>query len=143
MKQTALIIVCVAICAMCIRGQIVQHPPKGSAQRNAIIGALRPVVEKELKQKIIFVINLMNLQGDWVFVDGRPRTLDGKVPSWKNTIYEQNAEEGVQDDNFSALLRRTGRGWKVITHAIGCTDVCYTDWWRRFKAPKAIFPYTD
>jgi len=47
------------------------------------------------------------------------------------------------DSDVQALFKKTGGKWKIVTKAIGCTDVCYVDWWRRYKAPKAIFPYTE
>jgi len=30
-----------------------------------------------------------------------------------------------------------------VVYALGCTDVCYADWWRKYKAPKQIFPHTE
>jgi hypothetical protein len=123
--------------------QTIEHPTKGSEQRAAILDTLRPAVEGKLHQKIVFVVNAINVQGNWVFVDGRLQTLDGKVPNWKNTPYAEAAKYGAQSDGISALLKKSGTGWKITTYAIGCTDVCYVDWWKRFKAPKAIFPYTE
>ena len=68
---------------------------------------------------------------------------DGKVPNWKGTPYAQAAGYGAQSDGISALLKRSGNSWVIVTKAIGCTDVCYVDWWKKYKAPKAIFPYTE
>jgi len=65
------------------------------------------------------------------------------VPSWKGTKYADAAKYGAQSDGISALLKRSGSSWRIIAKGIGCTDVCYADWWSRFKAPKAIFPYTE
>jgi len=129
--------------AMSVSAQTVQHPEKGSAERSDLLDTLRPPVEKELKQSIVFVINQINVQGQWAFVDGRLRTSDGKVPNWKGTPYAQAAGYGAQSDGISALLKRSGNSWHIVTKAIGCTDVCYVDWWKKYKAPKAIFPYTE
>src|SRR5580765_8011043 len=143
MKRLVLFFCCMASFAIAASAQEVTHPEKGSAERTALLDTLRPTVEKELKQSIVFVINQINVQGTWAFVDGRLRTSDGKMPSWKGTPYAQSAKYGAQSDGISALLKRSGGGWRVVTKAIGCTDVCYADWWRRFKAPKAIFPYNE
>lgn len=122
--------------------QDVPHTPaKGSAERAAILSALRIPVEKDLKQKIVFVTQDFNVQGDWAFVSGEPTTPDGKRPNLKGTAWEE--AEDIFDDNFFGLLRKRGGKWRVVTHALGCTDVCYAEWWRRFKAPKTIFPYAD
>jgi hypothetical protein len=143
MKRIALF--CALILGLVIGAdaQEVEHPEKGSPERAAILDTLRPIVEAKLKQKIVFIVKTINLQGNWVFFDGRLRTPEGNVPSWKNTPYAEAAKYGAQSDGISALLKRSGSRWRILTYAIGCTDVCYVDWWRRYKAPKAIFPYTE
>jgi hypothetical protein len=143
MKRVYLLFVLVFTFVVSLNAQAVEHPEKGSAERTAILDTLRPPVEQKLKQKVVFVINSINIQGNWVFVDGRLRTPEGKVPNWKNTPYAQAASYGAQSDGISALLRRSGSSWMITTYAIGCTDVCYVDWWKRYRAPKAIFPYTE
>jgi len=143
MKGILLSIFSLIILGLSVSAQTVEHPEKGSALRSALLDTLRPSVEKELKQKVVFVINQINVQGTWAFVDGRLRTTDGKVPNWKGTPYAQAASYGAQSDGISALLKRSGNGWRIVTKAIGCTDVCYVDWWKRYKAPKVIFPYTE
>lgn len=143
MKGILLPILGLIIFGASVSAQTVVHPEKGSAERAALLDTLRPSVEKELKQNIVFVINQINVQGPWAFVDGRLRTTDGKVPSWKGTPYAQAAKYGAQSDGISALMKRSGSGWRIVTKAIGCTDVCYVDWWKRYKAPKAVFPYTE
>ena len=143
MKRSVVILAVLLAFAAGLSAQTVTHPEKGSAERAAILDTLRPPVEQKLKQKVVFVINTINVLGSWVFVDGRLQTPEGKVPNWRNTPYAQAAKYGAQSDGISALLRRSGNGWRITTYAIGCTDVCYVDWWRRYKAPKAVFPYTE
>ena len=143
MKGILLSILSLIILGLSVSAQTVEHPDKGSAERSALLDTLRPSIEKELKQKIVFVIHQINVQGTWAFVDGRLRTTNGKVPSWKGTPYAKAASYGAQSDGISALLKRSGNGWRIIEKAIGCTDVCYVDWWKRYKAPKALFPYTE
>ena len=124
-----------------ICGQAVRTPAPGSAERKAIIAALRIPVEKEMKQKVAFKVRTLNISGSWAYIGGEPTTPAGKLLSLKNTVYE--GQEDMFDNNFSGLLRKTGGKWRVVQHALGCTDVCYADWWKRFNAPKAIFPYTE
>jgi len=143
MKRSASILCSLIFLSAGVFAHAVTHPEKGSAERSALLDKLRPPIEKELKQKVVFVINQINVQGPWAFVDGRLRTPEGKVPNWKGTPYAQAAGYGAQSDGISALLKRTGTGWRIITNAIGCTDVCYADWWKRYKAPKDVFPYTE
>lgn len=124
-------------------GQKVYTPERGSAERKAILDALRAPVEKELKQKVQFAINDFNVSGTWAFVSGEPQDASGNRPDYKGTEYWEQVEADMFDNNFFALLRKTGGKWRVVTHAIGCTDVCYATWWKDHKAPKVVFPYTE
>ncbi len=123
--------------------QNVYTPEKGSAERTAILDTLRVPVERELKQKIVFAADNFNVSGNWAFLGGKPQSPSGGDPNYRGTPYQQAKNAGMFDSNFFAILKRTAGKWKVVTYAIGCTDVCYADWWRRYKAPKAIFPYTE
>lgn len=137
----AIIFVCIAVAAAV--GQSVYTPEKGSAVRAGILNALRAPVKRDLRQKIVFVIDNFKVQGNWAFVSGNPQSPAGGEPSYRNTKYWTAVDSGAFDNNFFALLKKTGSRWKVITFAIGCTDVCYSDWWSRYRSPKAIFPYTE
>ena len=123
--------------------QKVYTPAKGSAERTAILDALRVRVEKGLKQKIVFNVENFNVQGSWAFLSGDPQNAKGGRPNYRGTEYQEAIDAGMFDNNFFAVLKKTSGKWKVVTYAIGCTDVCYATWWRDYKAPKAIFPYTE
>jgi hypothetical protein len=126
-----------------IGAQAAYTPEKGSPERKAILDALRVPVERELKQKIVFVADHFKVQGTWAFVSGTPQNTEGGEPNYSRTPYADQVESGAFDHNFFALMRKTAGKWKVTNYALGCTDVCYLDWWRKFRAPKAIFPYTE
>ncbi len=142
-KKFIFALLIVATSASALFAQNVYTPKKGSAERTAILNALRLPVEKELGQKIQFVVNDFNVSGNWAFVSGEPQNAEGGKPDYTGTPYEEAVSEGFFDDNFFALLKKTGKKWKVVTYALGCTDVCYANWWKEYKAPKAIFPYTE
>lgn len=129
--------------AMLAYSQAVYTPEKGSAERREIMDALRVPVEKELGQKIVFAADHFRIYGNWAFLGGRPQTPSGTAPDYRWTPYEEARRAGAFDNNIFALLRKSGGRWKVVKYAIGCTDVCYLDWWRRFKAPKQVFPFTE
>ena len=118
-------------------------PEKGSPERKAILDALRVPVERDLKQKIVFVMDSFKVQGNFAFVGGTPQNASGGDPDYARTKYADQFDTGAFDNNFFALLKKTAGKWRVTNYAIGCTDVCYADWWRRFRAPKAVFPYTE
>jgi hypothetical protein len=122
--------------------QVVHTPEKGSPERKAILEALRTPVERELKQKIVFVAENFNVLGTWAFIGGTPQTPDGGRPDYSITKYSAAADSGAFDDNFFALLKKTAGKWKAVIYRIGCTDVCYAEWWKQYGAPKTVFPYT-
>jgi hypothetical protein len=117
------------------------QPPRTQSipaqERAAIMNALRVPVEKDLKQKITFVVRHLGVKRDWAFVSGEPQTPAGKRPNLKGTAWEDSPD--LFDDNFFGLLRKQRGKWRVVTHALGCTDVCYLDWSSQYKAPFEIF----
>jgi hypothetical protein len=123
--------------------QSVHTPEKGSAERKAILDVLRVPVEKALKQKIVFSIDHFNVAGNWAFLAGAPQNESGGKPDYSKTEYKDALDAGMFDNNFFALLKKTRAKWKVVKYQIGCTDVCYLDWWKDYRAPKAIFPGTE
>jgi hypothetical protein len=143
LKRSLLLIAITGIFSALATGQSVYTPEPGSAERKAILDALRIPVERELKQPIVFVPDEFNVLAYWAFVSGEPRSAGGGQPDYSATKYYEAYGEGAFDNNFFALLKKTGGKWRVVTFAIGCTDVCYSDWAKRFKAPKLILPYSE
>lgn len=143
MIKHAITLMIVLIAATAATTAQVHSPAKNSAERKAIVDALRGPVEKDLKQKIVFVVQHINVAGSWAFIGGDPQSPAGGRPNYRNTRYWEAVKSDMFDNNFFAILKRSGSRWRVVHYDIGCTDVCYADWWRRYKAPKAIFPYTE
>lgn len=143
LKKSLFSLLLVAVLATVSLAQKVYTPEKGSAERTAILAALRVPVEKELKQKIQFSVEHFNSNGIWAFLGGDPQNMNGGKPNYKGTPYQEAIDADMFDNNFFAILKKTGGKWKVVAYAIGCTDVCYAGWWKQYKAPKAIFPYTE
>ena len=141
--RTLQIIVVTLFVAITAVSQSAYTPEKGSPERKAILDALRVPVERDLKQPIVFVPDNFKVQGTWAFVSGTPQAPGGGSPRYAGTKYAEAENEGAFNNNFFALLRKTGGKWRVTKYAIGCTDVCFADWWQRYRAPKGIFPYTE
>ena len=133
----------IVIAAAAASAQQAHTPEKGSPERKAILDALRLPVERDLKQKVVFVADNFTVLGNFAFVSGTPQNANGGEPDYTRTKYADQYDTGAFDNNFFALLKKTAGRWKVTTYAIGCTDVCYADWWRRYRAPKGLFPYTE
>ena len=138
-KLIGLLGIVIAI-AIPVSAQSVYTPEKGSAERKAILDVLRVPVERELKQKIVFAADSFRVQGNWAFVSGTPQKPDGSEPNYRGTPYFEQQDQGAFDNNFFALFKKTGGKWRLVKYLIGCTDVCWMDWWTEHKAPKSIFP---
>lgn len=135
--------VCMLLCTLFISNSTAQQTPytpaKGSAERKAIMDALRIPVERELGQRVVFVANTLKAQNGWVFLGGKAQKPNGKPIDYSRTSYNEYIEMGMFDDNLFALLRKSGSSWIVVTYAIGCTDVCYESWAKEHGAPTRIF----
>ncbi len=144
MNKTILIgLVIVLISMVEVAGQTVRTPERGSAERAAILNALRAPVERELKQKVIFNLDHFRVTGNWAFLSGDPQTPSGGQPDYSGTPYQEAKDADMFDNNFFALLNKRAGKWRVVTYAIGCTDVCYLDWVDKHKAPKSVYPYSE
>lgn len=121
--------------------QEMRSPGTGSAERKEILNVVRVPTERDLKQKVSFVVDQLNIKGQWAFASGQLQTPSGERVKLNGTAYE--GEEDFFDNNFFALLKKTRGKWRVVEHALGCTDVCYLEWPARFKAPKEIFGIGD
>ena len=114
-------------------------PKPGSRERKAILDALRPPVQKALKQKVIFEVQRLKVQNGWAFVMGVPRQPNGKPVDYRKTAYQAAIKEGMFDGSVLALLRKRSNQWRVVTYALGPTDYPADGWDKEFKAPRAIF----
>ena len=80
-------------CATAASGQVTTPLP-GSPVRQAIMDAMRVMAGDDR----IYVVRYLKVSGDWAWLDADPRSRNGR------NRYEPE----------SALLRRTGRVWRVV-----------------------------
>lgn len=108
-------------------------PPSGSAERKAILDALRDETRQLHQSNVIFVVNYLKVQNGWAWVQTSPQSPNGS-----------NRYEDV-----SALLRKRKNVWTVVE--VACTEEgnadCigdggyYKKVMTRFPlAPRGIFP---
>lgn len=105
-------------------------PKSGSAERKAIMDALRKSVQKETTFPVIFRVGHLKTQNGWAFFSGSALHADGK-PIETEFLWGEAA----------ALLRKKGKKWTVL-HWGFATDTGVMDEskqkWK--QAPRAIFP---
>ncbi len=138
MKNSLVMLLSIVFLAATVSAQAIYTPKADSAERKAILDALRTPVERDFKQKIVFVVGDFSSNGSWAFIGGSPQKPGGGNPDLAGTKFEGYGD--AYDHNFFGLLRKTGGKWRVVTYAIGCTDVCWLDWDSQYNAPKSIFP---
>lgn len=143
------IIVLVMLIISCVpttvwaRAVQVSTPKPGSALRKAIMDGLRIPVEKDLHQKVVFVVNRLSVQGNWAFTITIPKQPNGKNVDYQKTAFRNEVKPGeAVGDAFSgeviALLRKRNGHWKPVDYRIGPSDVCWEGWDKKYGAPLAI-----
>jgi hypothetical protein len=93
-KRLFLLALAATALATSITAQSMHTPEKGSAERKVILDALRIPVEKDLKQKVVFVADNFNVYGNWAFVGGTPQSANGGSPDYSRTQYADAKESG-------------------------------------------------
>lgn len=114
-------------------------PGPGSAERKALMDALRPSVEKVLKQSVVFQVQTLHVLNGWAFFYGRPLQPNGRPVDYSRTPFAQEVKEGVFGDNVCALYHKVNGRWRVVASRVGSTDVAWETWDRDYHAPRAIF----
>ncbi len=101
--------------------QQIHQPARGTADRKAILNAIRPMMEARLGAPVEFVVNRMKVYQDWAWVVVEPQRpggapIDTKAPG-----------VSIWDDDGGlttyVLLRYAYGQWNLIDHALGPTDV--------------------
>jgi hypothetical protein len=117
-------------------------PDTKNPLRKQVLDGLRPSIEKDLGQKVIFKVDIIRVYGDWAFLNVHPLQPNSKPIDFKKTKYKQALEEGAFDGSSTyALLKKSTGKWVVKTFVIGPTDVAWSVWMEEpYHAPKALFP---
>jgi hypothetical protein len=110
-----------------VSAQTWHEPPRGSAERAAIMDEIRPKAEYLFAPPVEFVVGALRVSGDMAFVMvGAQRPGGGAIdiqatPGWREGYFMADADWTAGQ----ALLQRTPSGWAVVEEVFGATDV----WW--------------
>ncbi|MEO1281506.1 MAG: hypothetical protein AAFV69_07220 [Pseudomonadota bacterium] len=114
-------------------------PERGSAERSAIMDAIRVPVEKELGPRVVFVVDQLRVGEGWAFLSGRPQRPSGAPIDYRLTPYAEDHAAGLFDDGLAALLQIDDGVWTVRALSIGHTDVIWETWAQDHGAPRGVF----
>ena len=125
-RRSLLILLASALTSPSAFAASVHTPPKGSAERQAIMDAMR--VNGDDRDRI-FVVRFLKVSRGWAWLQVDPQSRGG------SNHYESE----------SALLRQFGRHWKVVAQPCAEADCVEEDELARIRddfpqAPDAIFP---
>ena len=132
-------LILITSCDSGLAQDVPQTPEPNSSERKAIVDTLRAPVEKELKQKVVFLIHRLKVQNGWAFLEGVPQQPDGRPVNYAITPHRTALEAGAFDDGILALLRKEKGAWRVVVYGIGSTDYPAPSWQQKYKAPPGIF----
>ena len=113
-------------------------PKPGSAEREAIMDALRVPAKKDLGRTVIFKVDQLRVVGDWAFARVSPTLPNGEEIDYRKTKYRKMVELGAFDPQAETLLRRTAKGWDVVEWRFGATDVESVLWVQKYNLPKSL-----
>lgn len=112
-----------------------------SAERKAVLDALRVPVSAEVHAQVLFQVKQFKVLSGWAFVGAMPVQADGvTMLDYHGTPYQTDVEHGDFDYGLFALLHQVGGKWKVATYKLGAGDIPYVDWAKKYGAPAALFP---
>ena len=129
---------CFSVCAITCAAQNLHTPQPEKAERKAIMDALRPACEQDVGQKVTFRVEHLRVIGEWALARVMPLRPDGSEIDYSKTKYREANAEGVFDAEGEALLRRRGKGWKLLEWRFGATDTEVPIWFEKYGAPSAL-----
>lgn len=113
------------------------EPAKGSAERKAILDAVRPAIEAQMRGPVEFRIDIMLSDGEWAFVGANPQRPGGGEIDPEKTAFAGKSD--IMDGLATYALARFVDGrWNHIDDIIGPTDVAYWNWIEQYQVPKTV-----
>ncbi|HRH19405.1 MAG TPA: hypothetical protein PLE81_02090 [Brevundimonas sp.] len=97
--------------------------------RLAVIGPTNTNLSEQAGRSVVINPEIMRSEGEWVFVYGPVRNIDGSPIDWSTTPLADAAVNGTMDGDVAVvLLNWDGLDWRVVEAVIGATDVPQGGW---------------
>lgn len=114
-------------------------PPPGSAERRALLDAVRPPIEAKIGPPVVFVVHVIHVWGDWAYVQAVPQRPGGVPIDWSRTKFKDDFARDIMTDIVMCLLQRNGAQWTVTEFVLGPTDVFWESWVGKYRLPRTLF----
>lgn len=104
------------------------EPERGTAERKALMNALRPLAEADLGAPVQFAVYDLRVSGRRAFASVQPQRLGGteiKIKETPGYLRGDFSEDMMDGTNISALYVRNGASWVVMEHSVGAMDVWF------------------
>ena len=118
--------------------QAPRTPATGTPERREIMDVLRVPCERDLRQKVIFKVSLLNVVGDWALARVTPTQPNGQDIDYRKTKYREAFEADMFDGEGEALLRKKAGKWTLMEWRFGATDTEVMEWLKKYQIPKTI-----
>jgi hypothetical protein len=106
----------------------VHTPALGSSDRMAMMDSLRAVVRPDIGGDIVFVVRELRSNGTWAFAVLEPTRPNGRaIPVEETPIYRRSEADELDGLRIEAIWSKDRGVWRVRAHAIGSTDVWWTE----------------
>jgi hypothetical protein len=113
--------------------------PVGDPQRRVLLDAMRPGLQDAIHQPVQFVVEKLQVEGDWAFFEGSIQQPNGRPIDFSHTAYQERIELGVFDGPSTvALLHRVRGQWTLVDFVVGPTDMGHWGWADQYGAPPEL-----
>jgi hypothetical protein len=114
-------------------------PKRGDALRKSLMNAARDPISADIGQRVIFVVAVLNTDGQWAYLQARPVQPNGSEINWSKTPFANEIRQGVMSDVAMVLMFRDGDVWRVVDYVLGPTDVFWLNWIDAYDLTKKLF----
>jgi|GEM_PF-443777 len=104
------------------------EPRRGTAERKALMNALRPLAESDLGAPVEFVVSSLRVSGDRAYAGVQPQRPGGKEIALEQTpgfLRGDFSEDTMDGTTIHALYIRKGDTWVVMEYSVGAMDVWF------------------
>jgi hypothetical protein len=114
-------------------------PARGTGERAALMDAARVPIVPAIGQRVIFVVDVLNSDGHWAYLQATPVNPDGTRLNWSRTNFARDWAADVMSDVVMVLMRNQSGQWHAVDWVVGPTDVAWYDWVTRYGLPERLF----